>query len=279
MSTVVTVPLYRFGCSGSRYQEVPAGLSSHLTQEEYAASMARIRAANQSPLGTRMLMLLAWLVYTASLMQICGLTSIGGVMYGQYYMSGTWLGWTAGFFSFVALVMLSHFSRKRRSQQVALAVAVEHAAYSLRQPQLAWRLVNLRFVEIRVVDALSQQHIAALEHQVHILQAQVAAQAQHQQVDHELIAHQQAAAAASHAYSVSPHYAPSSSTVHAAPQSPFHVQYYPSVAPSPAVHVPVAEPVYAQAVYQPAPGSVFAHPPPQYFTRQDMRAPLVQHQY
>ena len=248
---------------------MPAGLSSHLTQDDYSASMARIQSANRSPLGARLLMLVAWLAYVVSLLQVCGLFGVGvnGVMYGGYYVNGTWLGWIVGLVSLVSLISLARYSRKRRFAQVSAAVAMEHATYSNRVPALAWRVVDERFIEIDVVDA-SQHHIAALEHQVHILQAQVAAQAHHQAVDHELLAHQ--AAAAHHA---PPHYAaPAASPSGSVAPPPFHVQYYPTV----------AEPVYAQPVYQPAPGSVFAHPPPQYYTAQprtELRQPLVQYQY
>ena len=254
---------------------MPAGLSPFVSQTDYSASMARIQTANRSPIGTRLLMLLAWTSYVLSLLQVCGLFNVSGVSYDNYYVNGVWLGWSVGAVSFIALIFLARHSRKRRAAQVAAAVQLENATYSNRSPALAWRVVDERFIEVEVLDVQQQHHIASLEHQVHVLQAQMAAQAHHQAVDHELIAHQAAAAAA--AQYAPPHYAPS-----AAPAAPLYpVQYYPTVA-SPSVRIPVAEPVFVQPVYQPAAGSVFAHPPPQYYanqTRSDMRAPLVQHQF
>ena len=275
MATHFTIPINRSPCSGGRYQAMPAGLSTYLSSDEYCASMARIQAANRSAVSTRFLYLLSWLGYMAGLFQLCGLFSYGGYSYDDYYVSGTWVGLSVAVVSFVCLISLSRYMRKRRAAQVQAAVQLEHLTYSTRSPALAWRLIDDSLLEIDVVSH-QQQHIAALEHQVHVLQAQMAAQAQHQAVDHELIAHQ--AAAAQHAQQH--HYAPAAAP--SGPSSPFHVQYYPTVASPAAVHLPVAEPVYAQAVYQPAAGSVFAHPPPQYYApqpRTDMRAPLVQHQY
>jgi len=259
MTTHFTIPINRSPCSGGRYQVMPAGLSTYMSVDEYSASMARIQSANRSAVSTRFLYTLSWLGYMLGLFQVCGLFSYtGGYSYDDYYVSSSWVGLSVAVVSFIALISLSRYMRKRRAAQVAAAVQIEHITYSTRSPSLTWRVVDDNLVEIDVVDP-QQYHIAALEQQVHSLQAQVAAQAQHQAVDHELIAHQQAAAAAHHH--------------HVAPP-PFHVQYYPSV--------PIAEPVYAQSVYQPTAGSVFAHPPPQYYApqpRTDMRAPLVQHQY
>lgn len=278
MSTHFTIPVNRSPCSGARYQVMPSGLSSYLSDDEYAASMGRIQAANRSTLGVRLLYAFAWVGYMMGLFQLFGMFSYGGDWtYDGYYVNNTWMGLSVAVVSFVALIALGRYMRKQRAAKVAAAVQVEHISYQTHQPQLAWRVVNESLIEINVVDQ-SQSHIAQLEHQVHFLQAQVAAaqqaqaaQQHHQAVDHELIAHQAAAAAAAAAAA---HHAQVHHRAPTAPVSPPAPQYYPSV-------MPVAEPVYAQSVYQPAAGSVFAHPPPQYYNqpRADLRAPLVHSQY
>jgi len=257
MSTRFVVPL-RTGCSSSQ-TVMPAGLYPYVHSDEFTASMQRIRSANRSPLGALFIYCLAWVGYVFGVLQVIGMP------YGYYY-SQFWTGFGVLLTSLFVIIAVGRYMRNKKIAQVSAAVATEHALYSTRPVPITWRVVSHGWkqhaVEVEVNNnSVQQQQIDHLQHQLAMWQREAQHAQHHVQHDHHVI--EQQAEQLAHQHQPQP-------------------AYYPVVQPM----VQVERPVYV-----PVNGSVFAHPPPQYYastapTQQyvvqpvdHMRAPLMRNAY
>jgi hypothetical protein len=250
---------------------MPPALAPYLSPDEFVGSMRRLRAANRSPPGALFLYVLGWIGYAYGVIQV-----VGSSTYNYYYYNQFWTGFGILLASLFVVVAVGRYMRLKRIEQVAAAVALEHSAYSARPIPIAWRTVaagwRSQAVEIEVMNFNPQQQIESLQQQISQLQRDAAIAQQQSQFDQSIIAQQ----------SIDQQQINNQQQWMNLQQQVINREeqinsHYPQLQPVPP---PVARPVY-----MPVGGSVFAHPPPQYFApvpvqpADNMRTPLMRNPY